>query len=84
MSTHERQPLGATLRSTAVPPVLIRDKTEGDGGACLELLQRVRQADTYPLYLPDDIAGFITPEDKSAAWVADADGVVVGYARCTK
>lgn len=59
--------------------MLIRDKTDGDGGACLELLLRVHAADAYPLYLPDDIARFITPEYESAAWVAEADGVVVGH-----
>ncbi len=60
--------------------MLIRPKTDADAGGCLELLQRVRAVDGYPLHLkPEHVAAFFTAEAETAAWVADVDGRIVGH-----
>jgi GNAT superfamily N-acetyltransferase len=60
--------------------VLIRSKTEVDQPECLDLLMQVHQSDGYPLYLPEDVPAFITPEYEVTAWVAEHDGRIVGHA----
>lgn len=41
---------------------------------------QVHESDGYPLYLPDDVPAFITPEYEVEAWVAERDGRIVGHA----
>lgn len=65
---------------TKVGSVLIRMKTEDDVEQCVNLLLQVHEADGYPMYLPEDVPAFITPEYEVAAWVAEQDGRVVGHA----
>lgn len=59
--------------------MLIREKTKRDEAECLDLLLRVHESDGYPLYLPEDVAAFITPDYEVTAWVAEKDGRVVGH-----
>ena len=59
--------------------MLIREKSESDTVACVELLLRVHERDRYPLRLPQNAQGFITTEHESAAWVAERDGRIVGH-----
>lgn len=58
---------------------MIREKTEQDTSACLDLLTQVHDLDGYPPHLPDDMPRFITPDYEIAAWVAEADGRIVGH-----
>ena len=60
--------------------MLIRSKTENDAAQCLDLLMQVHESDGYPMYLPEDVPAFITPEYEVAAWVAERDGRIVGHA----
>lgn len=60
--------------------MLIRRKAEDDQAQCLDLLMQVHESDGYPLYLPEDVPTFITPEYEMAAWVAERDGRIVGHA----
>ena len=59
--------------------MLVREKEQGDEAQCLELLLRVHRTDGYPLYLPDDVPAFLTPDYEVAAWVAEIDGRIVGH-----
>ncbi len=59
--------------------LVVREKSPTDHAACLALVRRVHVADGYPLHLPDDLPGFLTPDYERAAWVADDGGEVVGH-----
>ncbi|MBW3648581.1 MAG: GNAT family N-acetyltransferase [Actinobacteria bacterium] len=59
--------------------MLVREKATRDQAQCLDLLLEAHQVDGYPLYLPDDVPAFITPDYEVAAWVAEHDGRVVGH-----
>ena len=60
--------------------MLIRDKADADGPACLDLLLRVHARDGYPLHLPpEDVEGFFATEAEVAAWVAEHEGRIVGH-----
>lgn len=59
--------------------MLIRRKGEEDEAQCFDLLMQVHESDGYPLYLPEDVPAFITPEYELAAWVAEVDGRIVGH-----
>lgn len=65
--------------AASLDPVLVREKEQGDEAQCLELLLRVHRTDGYPLYLPDDVPAFLTPDYEVAAWVAEIDGRIVGH-----
>lgn len=65
---------------TSVRPVLIRNRSDADGSACLDLLLRVRARDGYPIDLPpEDVENFFVTEAEVAAWVAEQDGRIVGH-----
>lgn len=64
---------------TSVSRVLVREKSEDDVEECVSLLMQVHKSDGYPLYLPGDVPGFITPEYEVAAWVAEREGRIVGH-----
>jgi GNAT superfamily N-acetyltransferase len=66
--------------ATRLQSVLIRRKTEDDAEQCLNLLMQVHESDGYPMYLPEDVPAFITPEYEITAWVAERDGRIVGHA----
>ena len=57
----------------------IREKAHKDATQCLDLLMQVHQADGYPMFLPQDVPGFITPDHEVAAWVGESDGRIVGH-----
>lgn len=60
--------------------MLLREKTDADVAATLELLSRVHRTDGYPLHLgPDEVGSFLTSRHETAAWVAEHDGRVVGH-----
>lgn len=59
--------------------VTIRPRAEGDLGGCAALLRDVHESDGYPLHLPDDPQSFVVVPDALGAWVALADGVLVGH-----
>ena len=65
--------------AASVLVVLVRQKAVSDEARCVELMLEVHEADGYPLYLPDDVPAFITPDYEVAAWVAEVAGVVVGH-----
>jgi len=59
--------------------MLIRAKTPADAAGCLELLLRVHKADGYPLHLDaSEVGDFLVSEHETGAWVAEADGALVG------
>ena len=72
------RPVGSA--TTSVRWVLIRPKTKQDEAQCVDLLMQVHESDGYPLYLPDDVPAFVTPEYEVAAWVAERHGCIVGHA----
>lgn len=71
----------------AIPPgtwhgkamVTVRPRDDGDLADCVSLLHDVHDEDGYPLHLPDDPVSFLAVPDALGAWVALADGVVVGH-----
>lgn len=78
MASPELSGCGA-VAAISVRVVLVRQKVASDQAQCVDLLLEVHQADGYPLYLPDDVSAFITPDYEVAAWVAECAGVVVGH-----
>ncbi len=67
--------------------MLIRARTEDDLGQCEVLAEALHKVDGYPGRRPADMRGFLAPPKELAAWVAEADGAVVGHvglhASCT-
>jgi GNAT superfamily N-acetyltransferase len=59
--------------------LVIREKRPSDHAACLALVRRVHVNDGYPLHMPDDLPGFLTPDYERAAWVAGEGGKIVGH-----
>jgi len=58
----------------------IRERREADLDQLEEVARRVRAVDGYPIYLPDDDARrFLCRPQPIAAWVAVADGRVLGH-----
>jgi GNAT superfamily N-acetyltransferase len=66
--------------SGAYPPaVIIRTRADSDLHACVALLLAVHVADAYPRHLPADVAGFLSPDHETDAWVAEACGEILGH-----
>ncbi|BAL87430.1 putative GCN5-related N-acetyltransferase [Actinoplanes missouriensis 431] len=60
--------------------MLIREKTDADYDATLELLLRVHARDGYPMRItPDAVPGFLRSGHPVAAWVAEDAGRIVGH-----
>ena len=57
----------------------VRRRSARDLGECLRVLEAVHHADGYPAYWPDDPARWLSPAETLGAWVAEADGPVVGH-----
>jgi GNAT superfamily N-acetyltransferase len=47
--------------------------------ACVRLAEVVHARDGYPAYLATDLRTFLSASDALAAWVADAEGQVIGH-----
>lgn len=58
---------------------MIRKRRERDLDACVAVLAQVHTHSGYPHHWPDDPARWLTPDELTAAWVAEADGRVVGH-----
>jgi GNAT superfamily N-acetyltransferase len=68
------------VASVGPPPVHLRDRQEDDLGQLVAIARRVRSADRYPAYLPDnDFQRFLTEPEPRAAWVAVEDRRIVGH-----
>ncbi|MGA2530366.1 MAG: hypothetical protein ABSG36_14570 [Acidimicrobiales bacterium] len=52
----------------------VRKRLESDLDGCVQLAREVHESDGYPMYLPDDLAMFITAPGAFCAWVAEEDG----------
>ncbi|MEU9122233.1 GNAT family N-acetyltransferase [Streptomyces sp. NPDC048506] len=59
---------------------MIRRRRDTDLDACVAALSQVHAHSGYPYHWPDDPARWLTPDGLTAAWVAEADGRVVGHA----
>ncbi|MGW7487789.1 GNAT family N-acetyltransferase [Streptomyces sp. NPDC054786] len=59
---------------------MIRRRRDTDLDACVALLAEVHTHSGYPHHWPRDPARWLTPDGLTAAWVAEADGAVVGHA----
>jgi GNAT superfamily N-acetyltransferase len=59
--------------------VIVRPKTAADAEELLALAYQVQRHSGYPRYLPDDLAGFITPGSEDVGWVAESNGHIVGH-----
>ncbi|MDI9895669.1 GNAT family N-acetyltransferase [Rhodococcus sp. IEGM 1381] len=46
---------------------------------CVEALSEVHESDDYPHRWPPDPAGWLTPENMAAAWVAEHENCIVGH-----
>ena len=57
----------------------MRPRRESDLEACLAIAHQSRMSDGYPPRGPIDHAAFLSPPQQLAAWVAEADGAVVGH-----
>jgi GNAT superfamily N-acetyltransferase len=68
------------LRATLTDVVVVRRRTESDLDVLEQLTARVRAADDYPTYLPDDdYRRFLTRPAQLAAWVAELDERICGH-----
>ncbi|MFD0415166.1 GNAT family N-acetyltransferase [Streptomyces sp. NPDC127108] len=59
--------------------LLVRGRVPADLDACARVLADVHVGDGYPTNWPADPAGWLTPSGLLGAWVAEADGDVVGH-----
>lgn len=57
----------------------IRSRREADLDACVVALRAVHLSDGYPHRWPEDPAGWLSPSDLLAAWVAERGERVVGH-----
>lgn len=62
-----------------VPDLMIAPRYTGHLDRVVEALRLVHESDRYPMAWPDDPAAWLTPEDALGAWIALADGEVVGH-----
>lgn len=58
----------------------IRRRTDDDLPGLVRILRRVHERDGYPARWPADPAGWLTPAAAVDAWIAIANGVLVGHA----
>ncbi|HEV3368487.1 MAG TPA: GNAT family N-acetyltransferase [Acidimicrobiales bacterium] len=47
--------------------------------ACVRLAEVVHERDGYPAYLATDLRTFLSAPDALAAWVAEAEGQIIGH-----
>lgn len=73
-----RGPAAVTSSAPSLGLVDVRRRALADLEGCLDLLRRVHEQDGYPSTLAD-AAGFLAPAYEVAAWVAEAEDVVLGH-----
>lgn len=59
--------------------VVVEPREEADLARCVALLETVHDADGYPVNMPEDPLSFLVVPDALGAWVALAEGDVVGH-----
>jgi GNAT superfamily N-acetyltransferase len=68
--------------------MLVRGRTDADLDSIDALARTTHEVDGYPVRLPPDLRAFLVGPDELAAWVAEAEGQVVGHvalhARCSR
>jgi GNAT superfamily N-acetyltransferase len=69
----------ADQRIGQTPLVIIRDRSPSDAGALEAIAVETHKNDGYPKYLPQDLRSFIVDADAMAAWVAAANGALLGH-----
>ncbi len=58
----------------------LRQRHPDDIASCVEIMRRTHHDSAYPIYWPDDPAGFLGNEAELKAWVAvDPDNGIVGH-----
>jgi GNAT superfamily N-acetyltransferase len=57
----------------------VRGRTDDDLGECVKILAEVHRRDRYPMWWPEDPAGFLASPKISDAWVATLDGRIAGH-----
>jgi GNAT superfamily N-acetyltransferase len=62
-----------------VTDLVVRDRRAEDLPRCAEVLHEVHLRDGYPTYWHEDPQGFVAGRGTLAAWVAVADGALVGH-----
>lgn len=58
---------------------MVRPRRPEDLERCVALLREVRDADGYPTVWPADPAGWLAGRHSLGAWVAEADGALLGH-----
>ncbi|MFE4020826.1 GNAT family N-acetyltransferase [Streptomyces sp. NPDC059101] len=61
-------------------PSVVRRRGDADLGACAAVLAEVHAHSGYPHHWPEEPVRWLTPDGLTAAWVAEAGGVVLGHA----
>lgn len=58
--------------------MVIRNRTDDDVPACVDILRTVHELDGYPVHLPENPESFLVVPDTLGAWVAEdpGDGIV--------
>ena len=64
--------------------VVIRDRRQDDLAGCVELMREVHRSDGYPSVWMDDAADWLDLPDRLGAWVAEANGRLVGHMLLTR
>jgi GNAT superfamily N-acetyltransferase len=59
--------------------VLVRDRTQADLAACLDIARTVQARDNYPPRGAVDDDWFIAPPEQLAAWVAEEGSSIAGH-----
>jgi GNAT superfamily N-acetyltransferase len=59
--------------------MLLRERTEADLDACVQLADATHEIDRYPMRRPDDLRQFVVTPDALAAWVAVEEGEIIGH-----
>lgn len=62
------------------PPEVVRRRCDADLDDCVAVLADVHADSGYPHHWPAEPQRWLTPDGLTAAWVAEADGAVLGHA----
>jgi GNAT superfamily N-acetyltransferase len=57
----------------------VRKRLDTDLDSCVQLAREVHESDGYPMYLPEDLALFVTAPEAFGAWVAEEAGEIAGH-----